>query len=439
MRISRRATIFSLLLLAVLLTIAAPAPAAASHYRYATIRWCWNPIYPDYYPIYQSYDFSAAYRWEGQAVGDTVTETLDGLGPVVLTVSEVHASQGWFLAKGRVDHHMGGYSVGFDSCCRIDGTDGGDDLNNRSNGDFRVLALVYPEGEEICSPLVGLPPIVWLSGGLGDTFVIPIPVSTIYSDMIAFCRLASEAEAGGGPNPDGLSVDSESCVLTWTPTTGDPTKFWTAQVQVESAWLPDTGAYASTPVDFLLGLDAARPVCQVQSIDPGPPTRLDVFVQDARSGIAGIQVLESANATVAIPSFQAGTNEPLIVTGTKIDQALSSRVRLRVTDLAGNVTDCDPVLTQEVRETGKPDSSTYAGIPPEEHVLTVYNGDPGLRMLAVDVNGRKFNMTGLRPGEERTLDVASAITPGRDSTFTLTAHGKPGGSAAVMIWDGNGM
>ena len=208
---------------------------------------------------------------------------------------------------------------------------------------------------------------------------------------------------------------------------------------MESAWYPGEIPVASTPVDFLLGLDAARPACRVQSIDPGPPTRLDVFVQDLRSGLAGIQILESANATVAIPSFQPGTNEPLIVTGTKINQALSSRVRLRVTDLAGNVVDCDPVLTQEVREAGKPESSTYAGIPPEEHVVTVYNGDPGLRMLEVDVNGRKFNLTGLRPGEERTLDVASAITPGRDSTFTLTAHGKPGGSAGVMIWDGNGM
>lgn len=444
MRISRRATVFSLMLLAVLLAIA--APAAASRYRYASIQWCWDPTYPDYYPIYQSFGFSVAYRWEGQAVGDTVTETFhfgDGTSqPVVLRVSRVHASQGWFLAGGRIDKHLytGAYlaQAGFDSCCRIDGTGGGDDLNNRSNSDFEVRALVYPAGEEICSPEVDLPPIVWLSGGLGDTFVIPIPVSSGSGELTASCRLAAEAEAGGGPNPDGLSVDSESCVLTWTPTLGDPARFWTAQLQVENAWVPGY-PYASTAIDFLLGLDAARPVCRVQSVDPGPPTRLDIFVQDVRSGLAGIQVLESANATVAIPSFQPGTSEPLIVTGTKIDQALSSRVRLRVTDLAGNVVDCDPVLTQEVRETGKPESSTYAGIPPEEHVLTVYNGDPGLRMLEVDVNGRKFNMTGLRPGEERALDVASAMTPGMVSTFTLTAHGKPGGSAAVMIWDGNGM
>jgi hypothetical protein len=443
MRNFERVRVSSLLLLAALLAIA--TPAAASDYRYAKIRWCWSPTPPNYFPIYQSFTLEVAYRYEGQAVGDTVTETFyfgDGTSePVALTVVEVHAAAGWFLARGRPQRHLyGGFDLrraGLDSCCRIDGTGGGDDLNNRSNGGFAARVLVYPAGEEVCSPLVDLPPIVWLSGGLGDTFVIPIPVSRDSEYPTLRCRLAGEAEAGGGPQPDGLSVDSASCVLTWTPTTGDPAKLWTAQVQVESSFDPQI-PYASTAVDFLLGLDAGRPVCQMLSVAPGPPTRLNISVRDVRSGLASIQVLESDNATVNIPSFGQGTDEPLIVVGTKIDQTRSSRVRLRVTDLAGNVMECDPVLTQEVRTNGKPESSTYAGIPPEEHVITVYNGKPGLRMLAIDVNGQKFKMTGLRPGEERSLDVASAVTPGIDSIFTLTAHGQPGGGAAVMIWDGNG-
>lgn len=46
------------------------------------------------------------------------------------------------------------------------------------------------------------------------------------------------------------------------------------------------------------------------------------------------------------------------------------------------------------------------------------------------------SMAGFKPGEERTLDVGSAIVAGASSTFTLTAQGQPGGSAVVMIWDG---
>ena len=446
MRILERVRVPSLSLLLVAALLAIATPAAASDYRYAKVRWCWSPTYPTYYPIYQTFILEVAYRYEGQAVENTLTEPFyfgDGTSePVVLTVAEVHAAAGWFLARGRSERHRYGggglWRAGLDSCCRIDGTGGTDDLNNRSNGAFEARVLVYADGEEVCSPLVDLPPIVWLSGGLGDTFVVPIPVRGDSEYPTQSCRLAGEAEAGGGPNPDGLSVDFASCVLTWTPTTGDPAKLWTAQIQAESSADPQI-PYASTAVDFLLGLDAGRPACQLQSVAPGPPTRLNVSVRDVRSGLASVQVLESDNATVNIPAFERGTGEPLIVVGTKIDQARSSRVRLRVTDLAGNVTDCDPVLTQEVRKNGKPESSTYAGIPPEEHVITVYNGDPGLGMLAIDVNGRKFKMNGLRPGEERSLDVASAVTPGMDSIFTLTAHGKPGGGAAVMIWDGNGM
>jgi hypothetical protein len=130
------------------------------------------------------------------------------------------------------------------------------------------------------------------------------------------------------------------------------------------------------------------------------------------------------------------TTVPLTVVGTKIDQSKSSRLELLVTDLAGNETACDPVFTEVVRETGRPERHVYTGIPAAERFVTVLNGDPGLGALAVEVNGRKFQMTGLRPGEERTLDVGSAVSSGETSTVALTAHGKPGGSAVVMIWDG---
>lgn len=108
MRRIERVRVSSLLLLAALLAIA--TPAAASDYRYAKIGWCWDPIYPSYYPIYQSFTIEAAYGYEGQAVGDTVTETFhfgDGTSePVVLTVVEVHAAAGWFLARGRIERHL---------------------------------------------------------------------------------------------------------------------------------------------------------------------------------------------------------------------------------------------------------------------------------------------------------------------------------------------
>lgn len=366
-------------------------------------------------------------------MGDTVTETLHYDGgkrtPIVLTVTEIQPAQGWVRAVGNVrplvsQHHS---SAWLDTCCR----DG--DLNNRSGERFTLSSLTNIWAEWSCSPETGLPPIVWLAGGLGDTFQIPIPHVSGTHGSEPYCLLA-----GDGLNPEGMTIDPDRCVITWTPTTGDPSKLWTAQVEVADIFTRDE-IYTSTGLDFLLGLDDARPTCLLQSVDPGPPTRLEVFIQDIRSGIASVQVLESANTAVNIPSFLPGTTGALTVVGTKIDQSRSARLRLRVTDLAGNATECDPILTAETRETGAPQSSTYTGIPPEEHVVTVYNGDPGLGALDIEVNGRKFKMNGLRPGEERTLDIVSAMPATGMSTITLTTRGKPGGSAVVMIWDGNAL
>jgi hypothetical protein len=249
------------------------------------------------------------------------------------------------------------------------------------------------------------------------------------------CRLAAEGEAGGGPNPDGMTIDPATCRITWPPQRR-PGQALDHPGPGGAVSLVRRFLIATTPIDFLLGLDAVRPQCWLEDTDPGPPTRITVLARDLHSGLQCIDVLDATNATVQLPTISQGTNVPLEVFGIKIDQTKSSRIRLRVTDLAGNATECDPVLTEELRSTGKPVSSIHESVPPEEHVVTVYNGDPGLTSLEVEVNGKSFKMTAMRAGEEQTIDVASAVTPGTPSTFVLTSHGKPGGKATVMIWEG---
>ncbi|HYG65144.1 MAG TPA: putative Ig domain-containing protein, partial [Thermoanaerobaculia bacterium] len=420
MRPHLKVSVIPLVLFFIFTLLTAVATSAASPIRYGKISWCFAPYYPNYEPVYIAFEVELAYAYTGQSVGDTVTETLHYDGgattPVVLTVTEVQPAQGWVRAVGNVRPlvSMPHTYAWLDTCCR----DG--DLNNRSGENFTVSSLVNIWAEWSCSPETGVPPIVWLAGGLGDTFQIPIPYRRGTDSAEPLCSLT-----GDGLNPDGMTIDPDRCVITWTPTTGDPSKLWTAQVEVGDSF--GSVPYTSTGLDFLLGLDDAKPTCLLQSVDPGPPTHLEVFIQDSRSGVASVQVLESANTSVNIPSFLPGTTGELTVVGTKIDQSRSARLRLRVTDLAGNATECDPILTEETRETGAPQTSTHTGIPPEEHVVTVYNGDPGLQSLDIDVNGRKFKMNGLRTGEERTLDVAAAMPAAGMSTITLTTRSKPGG------------
>lgn len=414
--------------------------AEASHFRSAEVRWCMtaDPTIPGTARFFLEL---AERRFDSQRVGDTHLEYFDfGDGGSVfapLTVVEVHEAAGWFLARGVVTHRYLNPPfhprARFEGCCRIGGENGNDFLNNRSNDEFNVRAAVnlFAEGE--CSPVVNLPPIVWRSGGIGDTFTIPIPVS---HPRPIHCWFATDAEVGGpdgGPNPDGMTIDADTCVITWTPTSGDPGVFWTTQVKVEEV---ERLPLLSTAVDFLLGLDAAPPICLLTVLS-GPPLQLRLSFQDPDSGLSQVEVLVAENTDVSIPPFTPGSTDELIGLATKIDQTRSGRLTVRATDVAGNSIDCDPVITREIRIAGRPETHTFAGVPPAEHVVTVLNGDPGLSQIRIEVNGKKLTISGLTDGEERTIDVRSAIIPGADSTFTLTAHGRPGGSAEIMIWEGN--
>jgi hypothetical protein len=124
-----------------------------------------------------------------------------------------------------------------------------------------------------------------------------------------------------------------------------------------------------------------------------------------------------------------------VVTSTKIDESLPSEVALRATDLAGNVTNCDPVLTTLALTTGRRVQQTFTDIPREEHFVTIQNGSPGLKRVEIRVNGKLFEVDSLRANQLRTIDIAGAMVAGRKNTITLVGHGVPGDSAMVLIAD----
>jgi len=106
------------------------------------------------------------------------------------------------------------------------------------------------------------------------------------------------------------------------------------------------GSFSTTPPD---DLDTTPPTCQVPTaIIAGPPKKVQATVQDTGSGIASIVSLTLVNATMDDPAPVAGTKDPVVVTFTKVNQAKSSTFTMRITDVAGNFTDCDPTVAGEV-------------------------------------------------------------------------------------------
>jgi hypothetical protein len=177
--------------------------------------------------------------------------------------------------------------------------------------------------------------------------------------------------------------------------------------------------------------EGVPPVCVVTFVTGG----VDVSVSDAGTGLSTIQVTRKENATVNVPGFPVGSKGPVVVTARKDDPIPRSVLELKITDLSGNMIVCDPILTLQIREHGKPESEKVSGLPQAEGKVTVLNGSPGLSTLRIEVNGRPFVLTGMGEGEPRTLDISSALRPGNDNVVTLTASGRPGGSAEVIIHD----
>jgi hypothetical protein len=166
----------------------------------------------------------------------------------------------------------------------------------------------------------------------------------------------------------------------------------------------------------------------------GPPTQVKATIQTNRAGLDSVVVTKAVNASVVVPTFTPGTTAPLTVAATKQNQTATSQVELRLTDRAGNVTTCDPVLAL-VSAQGDSSRQTFTDIPPSEHVISISNGSPGLRHLEVRLNGRRFDVD-LRAAQEQTLDIGSAMRTGAN-TLEVVAHGPRRGAAELMIWDGN--
>ncbi|HEX7183789.1 MAG TPA: hypothetical protein VF756_18295 [Thermoanaerobaculia bacterium] len=182
--------------------------------------------------------------------------------------------------------------------------------------------------------------------------------------------------------------------------------------------------------------DKRPPACALtgSGTDTSGHPYIEITVQDADSGLADVTAPEKINAVVDIPPFLKGTTDPLVVIATKVDKTKRSQVELQILDLAENDTFCDPVLLTLSRHTGKPESVILTDIPRQEHLVFIQNGAPGLTHLSLDVNGEKFQLGGWKEGEEREIDISSAMREG-DNTITLTAHGRPGGEAVVLIHD----
>lgn len=179
------------------------------------------------------------------------------------------------------------------------------------------------------------------------------------------------------------------------------------------------------------------PTCSLTGVIAGPPKQIQITAQDNDTdGLDNIVVVASTNSTVSVPAITRGTKNAVVVTATKINQANRATVSLYVTDVDGNLTKCDPVITTVTAGNQPLAVDRFTNVPSAEHFVHVSNGrgTSGLVGVVVRVDGHPFVVT-LRPGQTRIVDVASAMTRPSGNTMLLTPLGRPGAFADIVIAD----
>lgn len=187
------------------------------------------------------------------------------------------------------------------------------------------------------------------------------------------------------------------------------------------------------------GPERTPPTCSLTrtGTDGTGHTYVEFTVRDTGSGLDTI-TWRTTNCTITTTpaSPPVGYTLPVVVRATKTNNSLRAVVSITVTDVVGNVTECDPVLDQIViPERRVSTTRIYSAIPEMESYISLRNGSPGVQLATVKVNRKRPYQFGLAPEQVRNLNAASAMREG-SNTIQITVYGKPGAKVNVLILDG---
>lgn len=177
--------------------------------------------------------------------------------------------------------------------------------------------------------------------------------------------------------------------------------------------------------------DTTPPTCSYYATVAGPPKQLQVEVQDSGSGLKSI-VATTTNATVSSLAVTSGSTSPFMVTATKTNQAYGSTLKLTITDVAGNVTTCDPIMPgARIVKLVAGHAQQLVGLPSGLTTLTVKTGSAGGGVL-IRVNGHVIRLSGLGAHSTRQVDIAHWMLQGRHNRIVVQKVGRSGRSTVVI-------
>ncbi len=305
------------------------------------------------------------------------------------------------------------------ACCRIGQFPqfGFPCLTNRSEGPYPIQTNISPQSGN-SSPVTSMPVKLSVPRGVASTF--PVPGADPNGDAIQW-RMSTDAEAGGGPHPPNMSINSATGLVTWDNSLLSSACAWTTQIMVED--LAGATVKTKSPVDFLLFICEGSPSAPVfaggptcggtVTIEACQPYTFPLSASDADAGdvvslaVSGLPVGASMTAPLPTSGNPVGSSFSWTPKGAQV----GTHVITFMASDGCNQTLCNltivvtPSLTPPVFASGPTCNGTVTIKACQPYTFSLSGSDPNVGAV--------------------TLSVPSGLPVGATMTPALPASGNP--------------
>lgn len=211
------------------------------------------------------------------------------------------------------------------------------------------------------------------------------------------------------------------------------TRVATAEADEDGVIPPSKTPYIEVPevVDPAPGAPAIR----LTHMEAGPPQSLELMVRDTEDGLQRLELMASENAAAEIDRFTPGTRAPVRMTIVKIEDESPASFTVRACNVFSECsTQTSSLVGMEVENQRSATHHIFRKVSGDQHKLVFLNGDPGVRMLTVMVNGRRLSLRPLLSGQTLEMDISLALRP-ENNTVQVSMRGAPGSWGMLLLSD----
>jgi hypothetical protein len=183
-----------------------------------------------------------------------------------------------------------------------------------------------------------------------------------------------------------------------------------------------------TPRGYIGNPISNTPVPPVISLTGVTTQQATFSIVDPVYGVLAIEIRNSNCSTNSMP-WTPGQKTPILLTCTKLAPGRAI-IAIQAWNTVGSLAAFDPAFLT-VFGSGGPTAETLSDVPASEYVLSIANGDPGLKKLHLNVNGNEL-VVALKSRESLTMNLKPWM-PLDSNTVAFSGDGSPDAQALIVL------